>query len=386
MIPNNWSSPAVRKRTRPWIGSFAYCNSCSAVIRARTCGCAAPPPCGRSARAKRSERSDGRKSSSTMNMRFYQKSFSMARPVSFFRTSVILIFLAPLAHPVFAADAKEPAPIEHMQPAEPGSQHASAVRNGVLSSRDGLTLRLTTDVGSVNIVQLEAGGAPVVRYTVHIETDARGTADQQLLDSYSLKAKSLASGVEITGMLPPQAARSADAQFWVQFEVAVPSGYSVEVNTEAGDITTADIGGTGSLHTLGGNIKTGRIGASELHGVTWGRSVAKLETEGGHIKVLDVAGDLMAVTGGGHINVGNIAGGASLRTGGGHIRASQIGGRAELDTAGGNITVAHAGSLGSARTGGGQIDFSEVRGSVRAQNGGGGDRLMCVFGPREFES
>ncbi len=321
-----------------------------------------------------------------MNVRFYQKSFSMARPVSRFRMSALLISLTPLAQPAFAGNTKEPAALEHTQPSEPGSQHASAVRNGVLSTRDGLTLRLTTDLGSVNIVQLEAGAAPMVRYIVHIETDARGTAAQQLLDSYSLKAKSLTSGVEITGKLPPQAARSADAQFWVQFEVAVPRGYTVEVNTEAGDITTADIGGTASLHTLGGNIKTGRIGASELHGVTWGRSVAKLETEGGHIKVLDVAGDLMAVTGGGHINVGNIAGGASLRTGGGHIRAGQIGGRAELDTAGGNITVAQAGSFVSVRTGGGQIDFGEVRGSVHAQTGGGGIRVMYVSGPMELES
>src|SRR5260370_5782484 len=163
------------------------------------------------------------------------------------RMSMILIFLTPLAQPAFAGNTKEPAALEHTQPSEPGSQHASAVRNGVLSTRDGLTLRLTTDLGSVNIVQLEVGAAPIVRYTVHIETDARGTAAQQLLDSYSLNAKSLTSGVEITGMLPPQTARSADAQFWVQFEVAVPRGYSVEVNTEAGDVTTADIGGAASL-------------------------------------------------------------------------------------------------------------------------------------------
>src|SRR6267378_3762511 len=321
-----------------------------------------------------------------MNMRFHQKPFSMARPVSLFRTSMLLISLAPLAQPVFASDAKEPAPIEHTQPVDPGSQHASAVRTGVLTTADGLALRLTTDLGSVNIVQLEAGAAPVVRYTVHIETDARGAAAQRLLDSYSLKAKPLTSGVEITGMLPPQAARSADAQFWVRFEVAVPRGYSVEVNTEAGDITTADIGGTAALHTQGGNIKTGRIGVSGMHEVSWGRSVAKLETEGGHIQVLDVAGDLTAITGGGHINVGNIAGDASLRTGGGHIRAGQIGGRAELETVGGNITVAHAGSLVSVRTGGGQIDFGEVRGSVHAQTGGGGIRVMYVAGPMELES
>src|SRR6266566_4970457 len=297
------------------------------------------------------------------------------------------IFPASQFSPVaFGSDGKETVALPAENPGEPGSQHTSAVRNGVLETKDGLTLRLTTDLGSVNIVPLDAGVAPVVRYTVHIETDARGPAAQQLLENYSLKAKSTYAGVEIVGMLPPQAARSADAQFWVQFEVAVPRGYSVEVNTGAGDITTADIGGTAGLHTQGGNIKTGRIGGSGLRDASRGRSVARLDTQGGHIQVLDVAGDLTAFTAGGHVNVGNIAGDASLRTGGGHIRAGQIGGRAELETVGGNITAAHAENFVNVRTGGGQIDFGEVRGSVRAQTGGGGIRVMYVSGPMEVES
>src|SRR6267142_2524553 len=349
-------------------------------------GCAAPLPCGRLARAKCSNRPGGKKFRSTMNMRFHHRFFPITRRAARLPLLALLFSGVRLAPPVFAANAKEPAPIEHAQPTEPGSQHASAVRTGALNTRDGLTLRLTTDFGPVNIVQLETGAAPVVRYNVHIETDARGPAAQQLLDSYSLKAKSTATGVEITGMLPPQATRSADAQFWVQFEVAVPRGYSVEVNTEAGDITTGDIGGTASLHTQGGNIKTGRIGSSGIRDAAWGRFAAKVETEGGHIRVLDVAGDLTAFTGGGHINVGNIAGDASLRTGGGHVRAGKIGGRADLETVGGNITVAHAGNFVNVRTGGGQIDFGEVRGSVHAQTGGGGIRVVTVSGPMEVES
>src|SRR5947207_253582 len=321
-----------------------------------------------------------------MNIRFQHGFFPALRRLALFQVLAILFFLTPLVPPVFAAGAKEPLAIERTQPSEPGSQHASVVRSGMMGTKDGLTLRLTTDLGSVNIIQLEAGAAPVVRYTVHIETDARGAAAQQLLDAYSLKSKAISSGVEITGMLPPQAARSADAQFWVQFEVAVPRGYSIDVNTEGGDITTGDIGGTAALHTQGGNIKMGRIGGSGLRDASLGRSAAKLETEGGHIQVLDVAGDLTAFTGGGHINVGNISGEAALRTGGGHIRAGQIGGRAELETVGGNTTVAGAGSFVSVRTGGGQIDFGEVRGSVHAQTGGGGIRVMYVSGPMELES
>src|SRR6266436_3298187 len=381
--PRRQCRQTVRKRLSRWNAWFALWNSCSTGIPAVTCGCAARLPYDKLALVKCSSRSE---IVSTMDALFQPRPFSVARRVALFPVLAMLFFLAPLTPPAWAAEAKEPLLTARTQPPDPGSQHASVVRSGTMSTKDGLTLRLTTDLGSVNIIQLEAGAAPVVRYTVHIETDARGVAAQQLLDAYALKSKAISSGVEITGMLPPQAVRSADAQFWVQFEVAVPRGYSIDVNTEGGDITTGDIGGTAALHTQGGNIKTGRIGGSGLRDASWGRSAAKLETEGEHIQVLDVAGDLTAFTGGGHINVGNIAGDASLRTGGGHIRAGQIGGRAELETAGGNITVAHAGNFVSVRTGGGQIDFGEVRGSVHAQTGGGGIRVMYVSGPMELES
>src|SRR5713226_9409836 len=209
-----------------------------------------------------------------MSKWFHQRFSSLARVAVPFHVLAVVFSAVPLVFPASAAEAENTAATERTQPADPGSPHVSAVRSGMLETKDGLTLRLTTDLGSVNIVQLEAGAPPVVRYTVHIETDARGSAARQLLDNYSLKARSNSSGVEITGTLPPQAARSGDAQFWVQFEVAVPRGYSVEVNTEGGDITTGDIGGTASLHTEGGNITTGRLGASGLRDVSWGRSAA----------------------------------------------------------------------------------------------------------------
>jgi TonB family protein len=321
-----------------------------------------------------------------MNNRFQQIPFPSARGTTFFKTLAAISCAAVLPALCIAGSEVERPSVELTKNAEAPGAHSSVVRAGTLETRDGLTLRLTTDLGSVKILQLEGGAAPVVRYSVHIETDARGPAAQQLLDNYSLKARSMSSGVEITGALPAQATHSTDAQFWVQFEVTVPAGYSVEVNTEAGDIETQDIGGTTILRTQGGNIRAGRIGGSALRETSSGRSVARLETQGGHIQVLDVTGDLTGFTAGGHINVGNIAGDASLRTGGGHIRAGQIGGRAELETVGGNITVARAGTFVNVQTGGGQIDFGEVHGSVHAQTGGGGIRVIYVAGPMEVES
>jgi TonB family protein len=223
---------------------------------------------------------------------------------------------------------------------------------------------------------------------VRIQTDARAPLAKHLLNQYSLTAKATPQGAEINGALPPQLAHSAapSTQFWVQFEVAVPRTYSVEVATGAGDIETQDIGGTAILTTEGGNIRTGHIGTVGLRTLAMGRPVAKLDTQGGHIQVLDVAGDLSAFTAGGHIIAGNIAGSAVLHSGGGHIRAGQIDGRADLQTEGGNITVGKASSLVAVRTGGGQIDFGEVRGSVRAQTGGGGIRILYVSGPMELQS
>ena len=281
----------------------------------------------------------------------------------------------------------EKRPVEPTKSGEPAPR-ISAERSGVLSTSDGLTLRLTTDLGSVKIVPLEPGASPAVRYDVHIETDARDPVAHHLLDHYQLNVRSTASGVEINGTLPPQLAHfsSTGAQFWVQFEVSVPRRYNVEVRTEAGDIETQDIGGVAHLSTQGGNIRAGRIGIEGARNNPPGNPVAKLETGGGHIQVLDVAGDLTAFTAGGHINAGNISGDASLHSGGGHIRAGQIGGRADFQTEGGNVVVGQAGSLVSVRTGGGQIDFGEVRGSVRAQTGGGGIRIMYVSGPMEVES
>ena len=330
-----------------------------------------------------------------MKVRITKRSESLGHAMV--RTVFAAIFLCSLLVGRSSGGPLEPIdPIGLADPAkasDPGTPHFFAERNGAFETRNGLTLHVSADLGSVRITAVEPGAAPVVRYSVHIETDARGTVAQSLLDKYVLRAKATGAGVIIEGALPPQASKVSGAQFWVQFEIAVPRSYNVDVKTDAGDIETQDIGGTASLVTLGGNIRTGRIGvgavqnaAQKLGAPSGTRPVSRLRTEGGHIQVLDVVGDLNAFTGGGHINAGNISGDATLRSGGGHIRAGQISGRADLDTDGGNITVAHAGSLVNVHTGGGQIDFGEVHGSVRAQTGGGGIRIMYVAGPMEVES
>src|SRR5215472_10285118 len=328
-------------------------------------GCAAPPLCGKSGRAKcssRERKSAGQDFIFAMSLNFDRRICFRARR-SALLWALAAVFSVPQFPPAaFGSDPKDPAPLPE-KPGDPGSPRTSITRSGVLQSTEGLTLRLTTDLGSVNVTQLEPGAPAVVRYTVRVETDARGAAATQLLNNYSLKYGTSSTGVEIAGLLFPPGTHHTNAQFWVQFEVAVPRNYNVEVKTDAGDITTGDIGGATFLKTQGGSIITGQIGGTGVREIFRGRPIAKLETDGGHIKVMGVTGDLSAFTAGGHINVGDISGDASLHSGGGHIRARQIGGRADLETVGGNITVGRAASFVSVRTGGGQIDFGEVPGS-----------------------
>lgn len=265
--------------------------------------------------------------------------------------------------------------------------HASADRSGDVTTSDRGTLTLTADLGSVRIQTLPANAPPVVHYAVHIETDAPESVAHALLQKYILTAKETSNGVSLVGALPQsRSSVMRNSQCWVQFQISVPAYFGVEVSTGAGDIEASDLAGRVLLQTQGGNIRTGRLGFGPYLSLSAERYAAKLETQGGHITVLDVAGDLDAFTAGGHIQAGNIAGSAKLRSGGGHIRAGQIGGEAHLETEGGNIAVGEARSYVSVRTGGGQIDFGEVHGSVHAQTAGGGIRVMHVTGPMEVET
>ncbi|HEV3420008.1 MAG TPA: energy transducer TonB [Candidatus Acidoferrum sp.] len=265
--------------------------------------------------------------------------------------------------------------------------HASADRSGELPAGDARTFSLIADMGSVHVLPQPSGAAPAVRYTVHLETDAHEPLSQTLFNRYVLSFHDVRGTLTLNGSLPRlRSVAGRNAQFWVQFTVYVPANFSVEVHTGAGDIETGDIGGHALLVTEGGNITTGRIGGVDHLATLSSAPVAKIETQGGHITVLDIGGDLDAYTAGGFIQARDVAGNAKIRTGGGHIRAAHIRGTAQLETDGGNITVGEAGALVGVRTGGGQIDFGEVHGSVHAETGGGGVRVMYVSGPMEVET
>jgi TonB family protein len=309
-------------------------------------------------------------------------------PIRWYAATVLAAFLAAAVSPVVSATpAKQEKGKRARAAANEKVPRLSAEKSGVFTTKEGLRFRLVTDIGDVHVRTADSpAGTPSVSYRVRIETDSLGPDAKKLLEQFSLSASKNPAGVQMTGQVPWH---GFHGRLWVTYEVTVPRRCNLDVSTQAGNIETQDVEGRVSLVTLGGNITAGRIGSAEnsprLIGMAAG-PLARLETQGGHITVQDVYGDLRAITAGGHINAGNVKGDAVLHTAGGNIRAGTIGGAAQLETGGGNISVQRAGSSVTATTGGGQIDFGEAAGSIRARTAGGAIRVMRVSGPMQLAS
>ncbi len=250
-----------------------------------------------------------------------------------------------------------------------GGHRTSVEKTCSVATRAGLRLRLVTDVGSVHIRPQNTGA---VDTRVRIETESDSASAQRYLDQFVVACHNGPEGVSVRGQAPRH---DFNGELWVTFDVSVPTEYSLDVTTDAGNIETGDIKGRITFSTAGGNVSTGNVIGS-----------AHLQTAGGHISVKDVSSELNGDTGGGHICAGKVAGSAVLHTGGGHIRVGTISGTARLETGGGNISVEHSGGELTVETGGGQIEVGEASAGVRARTGGGGIRVVRVTGPTELET
>ena len=264
-------------------------------------------------------------------------------------------------------------------PSQPGDiPRVTAERSGSVPTRAGLRLRAYSDLADFHIFT-DASGE--VRYRVRIAADARPAGAAEVVKRYIVTARATEAGIQFESRLDP---RDARASVRVDCEIHVPRNYSLEISTRAGNIDTQDIDGKVVLVTGGGNITTGNIG--HRAGAEEESLSARLETQGGHIVVGNVAGGLRATTEGGHITAGDIGGEAELHTGGGHIRVGSIGGDAQVETGGGNILIGRAGGDVFASTVGGQVSFGEASGSLHARTGGGAIRIARSTGPTLVES
>ena len=130
----------------------------------------------------------------------------------------------------------------------------------------------------------------------------------------------------------------------VKFLITVPEQYNVDLKTQGGGISVADLEGEVRTQTLGGNLRIGSI-----KGTVWGR------TAGGNIEVEGTEGDADIETRGGGITIGNVEGAVEAKTAGGSIRIDRAAGSVNAKTSGGSITVEEVMGSINAKTLGGSV-------------------------------
>jgi serine/threonine protein kinase len=130
----------------------------------------------------------------------------------------------------------------------------------------------------------------------------------------------------------------------VRFEISVPKKYNVDLKTNGGHLEVGDLEGQVKLHTSGGHIELGTI-QGPIHAHTSGghieleqcQSDAELRTSGGSIIAGPVHGALIAETSGGHIRLDRATGRVSANTSGGNVEINNAEGEVEAITSGGNV-------------------------------------------------
>lgn len=152
------------------------------------------------------------------------------------------------------------------------------------------------------------------------------------------------------------------SRFEVHFEIRVPQRYDVNMQTENGDISVANVEGKVSAKTISGELQFENI-AGPIIGYTSKGSVkligckgdVYLRTAQGNIEVNEHIGTLDTMTSKGNLLQTNVLGHISAQTANGNIRLSRCKGRAEVETTDGNIELETEGTV-AAKTAKGAID------------------------------
>ena len=167
---------------------------------------------------------------------------------------------------------------------------------------------------------------------------------------------------------------------------------SVNVKSNAGDISIMDVKGDVTLATSGGEIKTGDV-TGELNINTLGGDLqighlygqnAKITTMGGDISIKNSTAVIKAKTMGGDITAGETGSGTELITFGGSVNAGKAKGNIKLETYGGDLILLGATGNVNARTMGGDITLNNVKGSIYAKTQAG--NIIAELSPSKNSS
>ena len=241
-------------------------------------------------------------------------------------------------------------------------------------------LRVKVDVGSVRV---QGGSQQGISYVIRNHSySSSETKARREFDSYKISAYVRGDTAWIVGDWEG----GRPHKFSGEFNLSVPREMDeVKIETDGGSVSSMGIAGRVDAQSGGGNIRFDDIGGP-INAETGGGSIdvgnaasdVSLHTGGGSIKVLSAKGKIVAESGGGSVMVVSGAQGAELETGGGSIQVERCSGKLRATTGGGSIDLGDIGGAVEIETGGGSIRVTSAKGPVRAETGGGSIELMGV--------
>ena len=242
-------------------------------------------------------------------------------------------------------------------------------------------LRVKVDMGSVVV---RGGQQQDINYVVH--TNFKTSNEQEArreFEQYKVSAYVKGDTAWIVGDW--QGARRPH-HFSGEFNINVPREITlVKLETDGGNVETVGIAGRVEAESGGGGMKLDDIGGgvnAETGGGTIEVGSVKgdlgLHTGGGGITIRQANGKVVAETGGGSVVIGPGAQGATIETGGGSVEVKQCAGKVKVSTGGGSIDLTDVGGPAEIETGGGGIRLTSAKGHVHAETGGGGIELYGV--------
>jgi DUF4097 and DUF4098 domain-containing protein YvlB len=241
-------------------------------------------------------------------------------------------------------------------------------------------LRVKVDVGSL---QVQGGSSQGINYVIHNRayTSSEDRARKEF-DSYKISTYVKGDTAWIVADWQGDSPR----RFSGDFSINVPRDMDlVKLETEGGSVNTVAIAGRVEAQSGGGSIHMDDIGGP-ISGETGGGSIEvgtvgsdlSLRTGGGSIRVNSAKGKISAESGGGSVVVVSGLQGAILETGGGSIQVERCNGHVKATTGGGSIDLGDIGGPAEIETGGGSIRLSSAKGIVHAETGGGSIELNGV--------
>ncbi len=210
--------------------------------------------------------------------------------------------------------------------------------------KSGGKLIMNVDRGSIHITTSDSETV-VVRVTRELK-DSSDAEARKVLEQHKIEMSSTDNEVRIEARAPEKlfGFRNPFNRLRVDYTVAIPARFDIEVKSAGGNIEVADLQGQAKVRTSGGNLKLGAI-----------KGPIKAYTSGGNITLTKSEGDADVNTSGGDLRLGEIQGNLVAHTSGGRITLEKTKGSVKASTSGGDIHVQDAYGAVTANTSGGNV-------------------------------